>query len=329
MWWLLLLPLSALADEDLKAIDDFDKLMSPAEFKQESDLPQAEKRKYKIPNPKVSAEEIIASGTERGIVRAGRDVFNIKTGEKLVLPREINVHFYRKPDELGFNYLKADKITHKVWNKDIIRIKEELVLYEPPHRYTPAPPIFIKHYDNSRIRFNLEPSFSAGLVTGSYMQRLFDSPVKNGISQQFGIRAFTNWSKKIKFGGAFHFENTNYNIGDQGNVKYQSFSLGPAVKSPDFHWGDVPLRVQGQMRFGPFAKARAEKVGEGRDFSFRSTDFLASLEHPTKNELGAFVVGIFYQKQWLNLYSQPAGTDVSTSGETNDSYGLQVSQVFE
>jgi hypothetical protein len=325
MWWLLFIPLISFA-----GLDDYVQKKPNADvgFGLSNGGTLKNNRNFLNPNPDVSMAEIIASGLEPGILKEGKSVIRVEDGKKIALPREISVHFYRLPDATGFKYLAVEgKPLFKIYYKDITTVKEDIVMYEPPHRYTPAKPHFVKHYDRKIMLFP-EAVLYLGVVQGKYMERLFSNDVRTGTSQQVGVHAYTKWTHKWKLGVAGHYESTQYNLSQLGSLKYSSFSFGPQVKTPDFNWGETPLRVQAQLRYGPFARARAERVS-GKDFAFHSTDFLVSLEHPMKNKMGAFVIGLFYQAQWLSLSKQPAGTDVTDTNTTNNSFGFSLAQVFE
>ena len=258
-------------------------------------------------------------------------IIRISDDQKVHLIKPVYVKVFRKPDENGFKYLvDADQKTKfKTYVDNVTFIKEELVLYEPPHRYTPAPKIFRKIYDK-KLHLLPEASFYAGMVKGDFMKDLFnDASAGNGFTQQYGAHLFTEWKLPVKIGASLHYENTSYNLGSNDKVNYSAFSFGPLFKSQDFHFGETPLRVQAQFRFSPFATATNTSSQDVQNFKFNSSDFMTSFEHPIKNDYGAFVAGIFFQAQWLNIKNQSRLINVNATNATNKTFGLSFSQVFQ
>lgn len=340
MWWLFLLPSLVWAqanpdkDLDLQAVEDLSQLLPETSESIETTLdPAWEKahRKFKTPVRKVNMESILKSGTETVFLAEKVKIIRLSDQQKLHLYKSMNVKVYRLPDELGFKYLVGtdQKVKFKIHLDNITIIKEELVLYEPPHRYTPAPAILLREYDR-KLNLLPEASFYAGLVKGDFMKDLFnDASAGSGFSQQYGAQLFTQWKLPIIVGASLHYENTVYNLTDGEKIHFSAFSFGPQFKSQDFHLGEIPLRVQAQFRFSPFATAKSQSTDNDRDFEFNSTDFLTSLEYPTKNSFGSFVLGLFFQSQWLNLKNQSKFIDVNATNATNKTFGLSLSQVFE
>ena len=100
-------------------------------------------------------------------------------------------------------------------------------------------------------------------------------------------------------------------------------------KAKDFDFWGEPIRFQTQFRASPFARATAETSQGNVAFKFNSADLLFSVEHPIENRLGAFILGLFFQNQWLNIKDQPEIVSIKASNHTNKSFGLSLAQVFE
>jgi hypothetical protein len=167
-------------------------------------------------------------------------------------------------------------------------------------------------------------------VRGDYTADLFeDKRARQGLTNQYGVHFFTQWKLPIKTGVVFHYERSSYRLRGGGNVIYNSFSLGPQLKTRDFEILDQPLRLQLMFRVGPMARMEAETAYGNGVFKFNSADLMASVERPVKNFLGEFVIGFFYQTQWLNLRDQKVPVRLRAANETNKAVGLSIAQVFE
>jgi hypothetical protein len=209
-------------------------------------------------------------------------------------------------------------------------IDEDLALYETPLKYTPAPEKIIKtHYDH-KLSIQPELTLYAGKIAGHYMRDLFqDKKASQGQSQQLGLHFFTQWKIPLKAGAVFHYEKSSYELSENGQIFYSSFSFGPQIKTRDFYLFQYPFRLQYQFRYGPFAKVKAETIDVNKNFKFNSSDLMISLEFPLKNQWGDFILGLYLQSQWLNLKDQTQPVKINSSNQTNQSYGLSIAQVFE
>lgn len=335
MLWLLFIPFAALAQEapDLKAIRELDESLPDYNVQNEAEadpVRENENRRFIPPGAKVSFESIRESGTETVYIQEGKPLIRIRNDKKSHTASSMTVKVYRLPDESGFKYILSEdsKMRYKIHFDDVTPIRQELVLYEPPHRYTPAPPILIKEFDRS-LALVPEASFYAGFVRGDFMKDLFNESNGSGFSQQYGLHAFTEWKLPVKIGGVLHYETATYNAEAGGKIYYSSFSFGPQFKSRDFHLGELPFRFQTQFRYGPLARARSESTNTEQNFKFASTDFLTSLEIPIVNRFGSFVLGAFVQYQWLNIKDQSDLVSVTASSASNKSLGISFSQVWK
>lgn len=337
MWWLLLLSISAFAQDqeiDLKILEKLDEAMP--NYQTEAPVVDTEvrtqgPRKYIYPIGQVSMAQITTSGTALGAVKAGAIIVRLEDDEKFVIPKNMNVTYFLLEDEKGFKYLSSKgKARYKILGDRIINTTADTNLFEPPDQYTPAPKnIIFAEYDR-KLRVLPEPIFYAGFVDGSYMADLFnDERARYGKTTQFGFRTFANWDWPVLAGAVFSYERATYNLQNEGKVIYTSPSIGPLFKTKDFYLSDFSYRFQMQYRVSPFARADIETRGEDQNLKFNSSDFLVSVETPVKNYFGEFVVGFFFQAQWLNLKDQDTNTKLIANNQTNNSYGISLSQVFE
>ncbi len=337
MWWLLLLPLTAFTqdkDLDIEAVERLSETMPdyqtepPAvEFKEEN----VRARKFVYPIKAVTMAQITTSGIGLGSVKAGSYVIRIEDDVKMTVPKNMNIQYYRLEDERGFKYLVSKgKSKYKILSHQVIDTNEETNLFEPPDQYTPAPKnIIAAEYDDG-FNFVPEPFFYAGFVDGSYMKDLFnDDRARYGNTSQFGIRGTAKWNWPIYAGAVFTYERSSYNLLNDGKVVYSSPSIGPMFKTKDFTILEFPFRFQTQFRVSPFARADTTFGDRQETIKFNSSDFLVAFEHPVKNGWGEFVLGLFVQAQWLNLKEQEGRTKVIANNQTNNSYGVSFSQVFE
>ena len=337
MWifgFLLLSLAQAQDDSQLKAIRDLkEELPSFEQFKMSADEAAIDRRdnQFRPPIKVIPLEKIIASGTQLGAVPAGSPIKNILNHKDYSLSRLSYVKFFNLEDELGFKYLQNENgtITWRVHSSFVEPIKHEISLYVPPLKYTPAPTNIVRAEYDKKLTIRPEVSFYAGLVSGTYMADLFDDTnAQSGVSNQYGVQAFTDWKLPIKIGASLHYEKATYQLSGNGQIIYSSFSIGPQIKSADFEFMKYALRVQSQFRFSPLAKAAAETNNGSQTFKFNSYDLLTSLEHPIKNRFGEFILGLYFQAQWLNIKDQTELVNIEATNETNKSFGLSFSQVF-
>ena len=335
MWWLLLFTFCAFAQDDihldLSAIHHLDDEL-PA-FKADSgEYERAytdDKRNYKSPIKQVSMDEILQSGEGKGAISAGVNIVRIEDNKLFRLSRSTFTRFYRLQDEYGYKYLiSKDKVIYKIRGDYVNDTKQDVVLYEPPDIYTPAPNIVLSTFDRN-LRILPEAVFYTGLVNGNYFRDLFnDRQARSGQSFQYGAHAFTEWKWPVKVGAVFHYEKADYKLSRGGSIAYSSPSFGPMVKTRDF-FDEFPIRFQLQFRVSPMAQAYAQTRDGNGKFSFNSADLLTGAEHPFKNMFGEFCLGAFYQSQWLNLKKQNEAVQVRATNQRNDSFGITISQVFE
>lgn len=331
MWWMLLLltPVAfAQTEVELKAIQDLNEDLPTFSEQRSSEETTVDRRsgKYLPPKQIVSMEKILASGTQMGAVTNGVPVRNLQENKDYILSRRTFVRYFNLEDENGFKYIqnKNGTVTWRILSNYVEPIKEELAMYEPPLKYTPAPDNIVRAEYDKKLSIPPEVSFYAGAAQGDYMADLFnDSEASSGVTTQYGLHFFTQWKLPIKAGAVLHYEQTSYN---GGKIKYSSPSIGPQFKTKDFEILGQPLRFQTQFRVSSLAKVLAEG---NVTYKFNSADLLSSVERPFKNSLGEFVVGVFYQAQWLNLKDQSGTVHLKASNETNKSIGLSLAQVFE
>jgi hypothetical protein len=338
MWFLLLmLSVSAFAqneDIDLDILKKLDQNMP--DYQPERNVYKAPEgvqgtRKYIYPNYHVTMPQLLASGVITGAVKKGARVIDMNDGTVYKAQRSFLVKFYRIEDEFGYRYLQAKgRPAYKVKGTSLEETSLETNLYEPPDQYTPAPTNKIVSDYNPKLRFLPEPVFYSGFVDGSYMKDLFnDRRARYGTTTQFGIQAMAKWNWPIKIGGAFHYERSTYLLHNDGRIIYTSPSIGPIFKTKDFVVLDFPFRFQMQYRLSPFARTDVHTRGGDLTLKFNSSDLAFAFEHPEKNRWGEFVLGLFFQAQWLDLRHQTTAVNVIANNQTNNSFGVSFSQVFE
>ena len=335
LWPLLLLCSFTFAQNDLD-LEAITQLGAELPSTEKFDSKDYDKRKYssrhRYPFKKTSFESILTSGTEHGHVEAGQNLIRIRDNTTVKTSTEFYGKFYLLPDDLGFKYLISNdgSCKYKIKSEYFNSIEKELTLYEPPLKYTPAPLNIIRSDYDKKLKILPEATILVGMVNGSYMRDLFnDEKAVRGTTQQYGMHFATDWKLPVKAGLVLHYEKSSYKLSGGGKVLYSAASLGPQFKSKDLDlWGEA-MRLQAQFRVSPFARANAETTQGDISFKFNSADFLLSLEHPIKNKLGEFVLGLFFQSQWLNIKEQPEIVSINATNETNKSFGLSFAQVFE
>jgi len=334
IWLLLLLSMPAFSQVDLSAIQELDDELPNYQNYKQSDEEiefQRQNRRYRPPHRIITQEEIFKSGTQQGAIQKGAKLTDLETNKSFRVTKPIYVEYYNLEDENGFKYVlnKSGIVKWRIPSELVEPIKQELDLYVPPHKYTPAPENIVRTEYDKKLSIPPEVSFYTGVVQGDFMKDLFnDNKAKSGISNQYGIHFFTNWKLPVKAGAVLHYEKSSYNLDNGGQVIYSAPSFGPQFKTRDFEILGNPLRLQAQFRVSPLATARADTVNGVVNVKFNSADLLVSLERPIENRFGQFVLGLYSQTQWLNLREQPA-VKVKASNETNKSIGISFAQVFQ
>jgi hypothetical protein len=337
MWWLLLISLSVFAQDeslDLEAVEKLSETMPDyqseppvIEFKEQTIRP----RKYVFPDDAVTMAQITTSGVGLGTIKAGSTIVRLEDDQKFAVPKNMNVQYYRLEDGKGFKYLVSKgKSKYKVIGDLVIETNEESKLFEPPDQYTLAPKNVIAAEYDRKLFLAPEPIFYAGFVDGSYMKDLFnDDRARYGKTTQFGLRGIAKFNWPVQAGLVFSYERSTYDLRNDGRVIYTSPSIGPMFRTRNFSLLDFPFRFQTQIRYSPFARADIVFSEQKENLKFNSSDFLVSIEHPVKNGWGEFVLGTFFQAQWLNIKDQQVQTKVIANNQTNNSFGISLSQVFE
>lgn len=323
-----LLPTTIVAQE-IQHIENVRKL--PDTENTSSTFVSESRGKFIPPVRPVSWEEIRSAGKEKIYLKENASLIRIKDRKKITSSEGKFITIYSMPDEHGFKYIVSDdkSIEYKVHFKELEPIKIITNLYEPPHHYTIAPPIFIKKFDRS-LKIIPEASLRTGFQSGDFIKDVFIGASGKGYSQQYAASLFTEWDLPIKVGAVIALENATYSLENGGKVYYSSPSFGPLFQSREFHiFEDFLLRGAMELRYSPFARARSESDDGDQNLKFNSTDFFVSLKHPIENSLGSFLVGVFYQFQWLNLKNQDELVEIRASQATNKSFGLTFSQAFQ
>lgn len=337
MWFLLLLPLLGFAQNeiDVSAVQDLENFLPDNDIPRDAyrNIPfERKNRNFSHPMRHVPMDEIKASGLSQGFIRTDSILYRIKDNQPLRVTKDFYLKFYKQEDELNFRYLqnKDGSCTLKTSSDTVVSVDKELELFEPPIKYTPAPANMMRTEYDEKLKMTPEAAFYAGLVQSQYVRDLFnDVKARTGNTNQYAFHLFTDWKLPVKVGGAVHYERSSYNLSGNGLVFYESLSIGPQFRTQDFNLLDTNWRLSTQIRVSPLAKLRGETVNGNVNFKFNSTDLMSTLEHPWSNGFGQFVIGGFHQIQWLNIKDQSEIVSLRASNQTNQSFGLFLSQVFQ
>lgn len=330
----LLLTTSAFAEVDVSAIREFEGNLPDYESIKASEEElefQRQNRRFIPPVRTVEMEKILSSGIQQGAIKAGAVIRNIKTNKNYTVKSLMYVNFYNLEDEHNFKYLqnKDGTVTWRVHSFLMNPLKEELAMYEPPLRYTPAPQIIRTEYD-SKLKLPPELGLYTGFVRGSYMADLLnDTSANSGVTNQFALHVATDWKVPIKVGAVINYERASYKLTNGGQALYSAMSFGPQFKTKNFEIMNHPIRFQTQFRVSPFARMAVETAAKDQVYKFNSADLLTSIERPISNRWGEFVLGFFFQSQWLSLKQQPENVSVNATNNANKSFGLSFAQVFQ
>lgn len=337
MWFFLFLPLFAWSqsDIDLSAIENLEDILPDHDIRRDAyrDIEYERKnREFRHPIQAVSLEEIKESGLGTAFIKAGTTLYKLKDNSPVRLTKDIYLKAYKLEDEHNYRYLsgKDGSMSYRVPSVYVNSIEQELALYEPPTRYKPAPTNIIRTEYDRKLRLAPEFAAYAGIVQARFIRDLFNDPkARTGNMNQYGFHYFTDWNLPVKVGGAIHYERSSYNLENNGLVFYQAISFGPQFRTQDFDLFETNWRLTTQIRVSPFAHLRGETSNGNVNFKFNSTDLMTTAEHPWNNRWGQFVIGAFHQAQWLNFKDQPEVVAVRASNQTNQSFGLFLSQVFQ
>ncbi len=334
LWLLISLNAFAQSDEELKsiqALEDQSKQKMYSARDEEFESPEKPTR-FQPPYKIIRFSDILASGTERGHVKAGTEIIRIKDNHKFILAEDLYTQSFKLEDQFNLRYLKNQdgSCLYKIKSRAFNSVEADLEMYVPPLSYTPAPKNRLRSDFDQSIHFHPEVTYLAGMVQGNYMRDLFnDEKARTGYTNQYGFQAFTDWKWPIKVGAVVKFEKSIYYLQNGNDIQYSSTSFGPLFKSKDYDWSGFAVRFQTQMRISPFARASAETANGQASFKFNSTDLLLLAEHPIKNSWGDFNIGLFYQSQWLNIKDQTEIVKVKASNKSNNGVGISLAQVFE
>jgi hypothetical protein len=337
MWFLLLLPILAFSqgEIDLSAVQNLEEILPDNDIPRDAyrNIPFEKKnRGFQPLVKKIGLEEILSSGTTYSYLKSGTTIYRISDNKPFITTKEMYLQMFRLQDEQGFRYLENNnqKCTYKVTSDNITRIGDTIALYEPPMRFTSAPENIIRTEYDRKLKLASEAAFYVGLVQSRYIRDLFNDPeARSGETNQYAFHLFTDWKLPVKVGGSVHYERSSFNLSGNGLVFYEALSIGPQFRTQDFELFETNWRLSTQIRVSPFAKLRGETVNGNVNFKFNSTDLMSSLEHPWSNRFGQFVIGGFHQIQWLNIKDQPEIVSLRASNQTNQSFGLFLSQVFQ
>jgi hypothetical protein len=334
--WPVILFFSSLAfgQFDLSAVQELDEKLPDYRNVQKTNEGQELKkqdRRFRPPQKIISLKRVKKSGQSYGAIETGSTVINTKTKKKYILTKMIYVKYFNREDGFGFKYFPDEKgLIWKIEGEHVSPIKEELVLYVPPHRYTPAQDNIIRANYDKKLSILPELSFYTAVVQGDFMKDLLnDEKARSGSSNQYGLHFFTQWSLPIKVGAVIHYETSTFALSDGGKIAYSSPSIGPQLRTKEFIFFTQPIRYQLQFRVGPWARASVFRATGEEVFKFTSADLLTSIERPFKNKFGEFFLGLFFQSQWLTLKDQPINISIQVSNKTNQSFGISLGQVFE
>ncbi len=338
MWFLLLLPLLGFAQTteiDVSAVQELEDILPDNDIPRDAyrNIPfERKNRGFRHPIRHVPFEEIKESGLGYAFIKKGSIVYRVTDDKPMRVTKDFYLKVYKQEDEMNFRYLqnKDGSCTLKANSNTVVSVEKELELYEPPTRYTPAPENIIRTEYDRKLKLSPEAAFYAGLVQSRYIRDLFnDEKARVGNTNQYAFHLFTNWKLPVKVGGSVHYERSSYNLTADGLVFYEAISLGPQFRTQDFDLFETNWRLSTQIRVSPFAKLRGETVNGNVNFKFNSTDLMSTVEHPWSNRFGQFVVGAYHQIQWLNIKDQPEIVSLRASNQTNQSFGVFLSQVFE
>lgn len=337
MWFLLFFPLAAFSqsDLDLSAIQDLEKLLPDHDIKRDAYRNiefERRKRNFRPPVSKIGLDQIKESGTTDAFLKKGSVIYRLADNTPLRTNKDIYLKMYRLEDELHFRYLRSNdgSIVYRVPSTSIVPIEEELTLYERPLSFSPADPDYVRTEYDRRLKLVPEVAVYAGLVQSQFIRDLFNDPkARTGNMNQFAFHYFTEWNLPFKAGASVHYERSSYELANSGLARFEALSIGPQFRTDDFDLFETNWRLTTQIRVSPFARLRGETTAGNVSFKFNSTDLMTTAEHPWGNRFGQFVIGAFHQMQWLNIKDQPEIVSIRASNQTNQSFGLFLSQVFQ
>jgi hypothetical protein len=276
---------------------------------------------------KIKLKHIIQSGTFLGSINRGTKLIHLQSGTIFYTQKNLTVRAYRKNDYEGYKLLvnKNGFSTYKVLSNEVQSISEIVKLYEAPLKYKPVSKkkILFRVTDND-LKFQTQFNLHLGLTDPKFISDLGNTPNQTGQTVRYEASVYGNFDFPISIGLSLQWENMFGSIAGGGKYNMYALSFGPSFKSSNFKMGKGIFRAVFQTRLSILSKVAINSPTYTANFKSAQTSTSVGIERYIKTQLGSFIIGGNYQRQWLKPSAQNFEADISTKNNYNDSYVLTI-----
>lgn len=270
----------------------------------------------------IQLEDIEKSGTFRAFLKRETILLSLDNEEKFVLPKDVYAILYRMPDKEGYQYIitKSEEVKYKVKATEVSNIEVITNLDRPPHYYTPKEQVYVKPFYNEKPSYWVETNVLLGFA-------------KSSASNELAGESSSNLSSSFKFEGASYFDfNIPLYIG--ASVQWETMTLdsaaqkilsfGPSFQSKNFEFLGAENRFTTSLRLSLYGNLTQDFQNETRDTNLRATAWQLGFIREKNFEVGTFLYGLHYQREWLRPKSSGQSLGISTETTTNNLVSVSV-----
>lgn len=267
----------------------------------------------------VHMQDIISSGTYKGLIKKDSPIFNLDSTERIELTKDIYVHAFRKEDHEGMIYLKNkdDKVLYKTYAYYVANVEEVSDLYKPPHYYVPLEKkIEIDPFDK-KPKLTFETHFIPGISLSNVTRDLADQD-NSPLGSSFRIEAcsYFNFPLPVTLGLFMNYEKLTINS-QKVESSQELITLGPGIKTKNFdnYYAGLETRFSLQGNFNS-----KNDQGVSKEAKLYST----SLEGFIIKENGPFLLGARIQREWIRAKSVKSNLNIKSQNTYNDSLAVSL-----
>lgn len=274
---------------------------------------------------KVQLKDIIQSGTFLATIKKGTKLVHVRTGRLHYNQRTITVRAYKLKDYEGYQLLKNKNgyISYKALSKDVINITEVTKMHERPLKYVPIKKQIKYDLNNEDIKYQSQFLVNFGLTRPIFLRDIINSQDHFGQTMRYEATGYGRWKFPIKTGFTVQWEN-NYGNFDNGKYNMYTLSLGPSFKSMPFKIFDTEYLFIAQTRLAIFSKIDVVTRGSTANYNNSQTNLTLGLVREIKTDLGKFLYGFNFQRQWLKPSAIKTSLDINSENNYNDAIAISV-----
>jgi hypothetical protein len=273
-------------------------------------------------------EEIENSRIVQKAIKLKKSIQRMSDKEVFALTEPMTVNVHELADNADYFYIvdKNKKITHRVHAKDVIDIKPDIELYEPPRFYTKiTKPKNVSPYDKDLSWFG-ELSGGVTLNSSQWIADLLDDPeAQNGAGFQLRLQGLADMGDQFRLGISTTLENNQYS-GSTSKIQTQNLSVGVIGKTKPLEFTGFPSRFLAEVRYSLMGNITQRQTNTEESFQFRSTTLMLGWEKLHFNSWGEWSWGVAFQRDWPKLVNQDVFVNMETNNPTNDSFIINFTQ---